>query len=103
WETYDDLAARTGKPFNPSAMVFSDGVFFDPKDRTFKLWYMAGYGTSTCLALSQDGIHWTKPALDLVKGTNIVYRHPRDSNTVWLDQFTKDPARRFKMAFWYEH
>jgi len=103
WETYDDMAARTGRPANPSAMVFSDGVFFDPKDRTFKLWYMAGYGTSTCLALSQDGIRWTKPALDLVKGTNIVYRHPRDSNTVWLDQFTKDPARRFKMAFWYEH
>jgi hypothetical protein len=102
WETYDDVAARTGKPFNPSAMVFSDGVFFDPKDRTFKLWYLAGYGASTCLAVSRDGITWEKPILDVVKGTNIVHKQARDSNTVWLDQFTPDPAQRFKMAYWHD-
>jgi len=102
WETYDDLAARTNKPFNPSAMVFSDGVFFDPKDRVFKLWYLAGYGASTCLALSRDGITWEKPILDVVKGTNIVHKEPRDSSTVWLDHFAADPAQRFKMAYWHD-
>jgi hypothetical protein len=60
----------TGK--NPTAMVFSDGVFFDPKDRLFKMWYMGGYGASTCYATSTDGIHWEKPSLDVVPGTNIV-------------------------------
>jgi hypothetical protein len=104
WETYDDMAARTNKPANPSAMVFSDGVFFDPKDRIFKMWYLAGYGSSTCLALSHDGIKWEKPALDAVqKGTNMVHKDPRDSSTVWLDQFATDPAQRYKMAYWHDH
>ena len=104
WEIYDDVAARTGRPYNPAAMVFSDGVFFDPKDRLFKLWYMAGYGSSTCLALSRDGITWEKPSLDAVrKGTNLVHRGPRDSNTVWLDHFTADSAQRYKMAYWHDH
>jgi hypothetical protein len=104
WETYDDMAARTHQPYNPSAMVFSDGVFFDPKDRIFKMWYLAGYGASTCLALSHDGITWEKPSLDAVqKGTNMVHKNPRDSNTVWLDQFAADPAQRYKMAYWHDH
>jgi hypothetical protein len=104
WEHYDDLAARTNQPFNPAAMVFSDGVFFDPKDRLFKMWYMAGYGGSTCLALSRDGIKWEKPSFDAIRtGTNLVHKHPRDSNTIWLDQFTTDPAQRYKMAYWHDH
>ena len=104
WETYDDLATRTNKPSNPTAMVFSDGVFFDPKDRVFKMWYMAGYGGKTCLALSPDGIKWEKPSLDVVrKGTNLVHAAARDSNTVWLDQFTSDAAQRYKMAYWHDH
>ena len=104
WETYDDLAARTGKPFNPTAMVFSDGVFFDPKDRVFKMWYMAGYGGGTCLALSHDGVKWEKPSLDAArKGTNLVKTDPRDSNTVWLDQFATDAAQRYKMGYWHDH
>jgi len=84
-------------------MVFSDGVFFDPKDRMFKMWYMAGYGGKTCLALSHDGIKWEKPLLDVVKGTNLVHSAWRDSNTVWLDQFTSDAAQRYKMAYWHDH
>ncbi len=42
-------------------MVFSDGVFFDPADRLFKMWYMAGYQQHTALAMSTDGIAWTAP------------------------------------------
>ena len=103
WETYDDLANRTNTTFNPTAMVFSDGVFFDPKDRAFKMWYMAGYGGKTCLALSHDGIKWEKPSLDVVKGTNLVHSAWRDSNTVWLDQFTSHAAERYKMAYWHDH
>ncbi len=37
-------------------MVFSDGVFFDPADRLFKMWYMAGYQQHTALAVSRDGV-----------------------------------------------
>ncbi len=103
WEIYDEAATRTKSRGNPTAMVFSDGVFFDPKDRKFKLWYMGGYGRFTCAAESSDGIQWTKPVFDVRPGTNIVHTMPRDSTTVWLDQYEADPAQRFKMAYWYDH
>jgi len=103
WELRDDVADRTVRPRNPSAMVFSDGVFFDPRDRLFKMWYMGGYQMFTCYATSPDGVAWHRPALDVVAGTNIVTKGPRDSSTVWLDQFETDPRRRYKMSQWYEH
>jgi len=86
----------------PTAMVFSDGVWYDPKDRLFKMWYMGGYCVSTCYATSRDGIHWEKPALDVRPGTNVVHTSGRDSGTVWLDLEEKDPQRRYKM-FLYDH
>ena len=76
-------------------MVFSDGVWFDPADRLFKMWYMAGYWGPLAYAFSEDGIRWTKPRLDVVAGTNIVLDTPRGSTTVWLDRETADPKRRF--------
>jgi hypothetical protein len=82
---------------NPCAMVFSDGVWYDPRERLFKMWYMGGIVRSTCLATSTDGIQWSKPALDVQKGTNVVQAGGRDSSTTWLDWSEKDPARRFKL------
>ena len=81
----------------PTAMPFSDGVFYDPKDRLFKMWYMGGYLCSTCYATSEDGIHWEKPQLDVVGGTNVVHTARRDSGTVWLDLEDNDPGRCYKM------
>jgi len=84
-------------PDHAAAMVFSDGVWYDPKDELFKMWYMVGKGASTGYATSRDGIHWNKPSLDVRPPTNIVQPGGRDSSTVWLDLEEKDPARRFKM------
>jgi hypothetical protein len=81
----------------PCAMVFSDGVWYDPADSLFKMWYMGGYCRATCYATSKDGIHWDKPALDVVPGTNVVLVGSRDSNAVWLDLKESDPAHRYKM------
>jgi hypothetical protein len=97
WERRDEAAERTHTRSNPAAMVFSDGVFYDPHDRQFKMWYMGGYSQNTCLALSDDGITWHRPVLDVVPGTNIVRAELRDSNTVWLDA-DADRSVRFKMA-----
>jgi hypothetical protein len=85
------------KGLGASAMVFSDGVWFDPKDRLFKMWYLGGYGIGTCYAVSKDGLAWEKPELDVRKGTNVVQPDPRDSATVWLDLEEKDPRRRYKL------
>ena len=82
----------------PTAMVFSDGVWYDPQDGLFKMWYMGGYVAATCYATSKDGIHWEKPSLDVVPGANVVHTADRDSGTVWLDLAEKDPQRRYKMA-----
>jgi hypothetical protein len=80
-----------------AAMSFSDGVWYDPADKLFKMWYMAGSARHTCYATSKDGVTWEKPELDVKPGTNIVQSGPRDSSTVWLDPEDKDPQRRFKM------
>lgn len=102
WELTDPVAERTGRPPNPSAMVFSDGVFYDPRERVFKMWYMAGYGAATCLALSDDGVQWRRPDFDVVPKTNIVCTDVRDSSTVWLDLEARDPRQRYKMSIWYD-
>lgn len=90
----------------PYAAPFSDGIWYDDKDGKFKMWYLAGAGSIhkqdkqtfyTCYAESEDGIHWVKPMLDLVKGTCIVDSANRDAATIWLDRQESDPARRYKM------
>jgi hypothetical protein len=93
WET----GTSSGGHPAPTAMVFSDGVWYDPQDKLFKMWYMGGYTLATCYATSKDGITWEKPALDVKAGTNVVHQGQRDSATVWLDLEEKDPAKRFKL------
>lgn len=76
-------------------MPFSDGVWYDPAAKVFKLWYLCG--SATCYATSADAIHWDKPGLNIIPGTNIVRREQRDSTSIWLDLEEKDPAKRYKM------
>jgi len=93
WETN---TVSKGYPA-PTAMVFSDGVWYDPHDRLFKMWYMGGYVQSTCYAVSQDGINWVKPLLDVKPSTNCVLDKPRDSATIWLDHEAADSSQRYKL------
>lgn len=83
------------------AAPFSDGVWYDPADGLFKMWYIAGaYPRETCYAFSEDGLDWVKPELDVVPGTNIVLPTDGDrrgSSTVWLDLDEAEPHRRYKM------
>jgi len=81
----------------PTAMPFSDGVWWDPADQIFKMWYMGGYVKSTCYATSPDGLHWEKPELDVFPGANILQEGWRDSSSVLLDLDDPDPARRYKL------
>lgn len=53
----------------PVACPFQDGLFYDPKDRLYKLWYHAGWFDGTAYAYSEDGIKWIKPKLDVETGT----------------------------------
>jgi hypothetical protein len=102
WERYDERE-RVGQPGRPTAMPFSDGVWFDPADRQFKMWYTGGYSGRTCYAVSEDGATWRRPVLDVVPGTNIVFDQLRDSSTVWLDHRERNPQLRFKMMVYVEN
>ncbi len=93
-----------GNPVFRGGMVFSDGVFYDPTDKLYKMWYHAD-GTS--LTTSKDGIHWGEGKmvcpLPMIKktdanGVSTRVKGKIDSTTVWLDLETKDSSQRFKMV-----
>ncbi len=88
----------TGDPY---AAPFSGGVWYDKQAGKMKMWYSAGGGKKEglvlCYAESTDGKTWTKPALDVVDGTNIVDTLEHDCVSVLLDKHESDPAKRYKM------
>ena len=85
---------------SPCACPKSGGVFYDEDEKIFKMWYEGGWLHHLCYATSKDGIHWDRPLLDLVEGTNIIlpyegytpekmdgdecYLRP-DSTAFWID------------------
>lgn len=82
-----------------AALAKCGGAWYDASDQRYKLWYMTGYVGHLAYAESEDGLHWHRPDLDVVPGTNLCLPrnwHP-DSGTVWLDQDSNDPQARFKM------
>ena len=91
----------------PMAAPFNDGIWFDDRDGLYKMWYMAGWFHTTALATSTDGIHWKRPVLDVVPGTNLVWpREPgyeRDGCLVWLDKASKSQAERYKMFQFFRY
>lgn len=88
-------------PFGiPGASPKDGGVWWDPKDKIFKMWYEAGWLYTMAYAISKDGIHWERPNLDIQAGTNrLVPDLTPDSTTVFLDHYTNNPNERFKMFF----
>ncbi|MBM4005024.1 MAG: hypothetical protein FJ295_17345 [Planctomycetes bacterium] len=82
------------------------GTVVRHEDR-FRLWYRGSGSGPTggiwCYAESEDGLHWTKPKLNLV-----MHQERRDHNiyvigqpqafTPFLDPNEKDPAKRYKSA-----
>jgi len=85
--------------FNAAAVPKSGGVWWDPREKIFKMWYEAGWIGTICYATSKDGLHWDRPTLDVKPGTNQVLPldlRP-DSWTVVPDWDAKDPSRRYTM------
>jgi hypothetical protein len=67
-------------------------VHYDPKTSEFRMWYSKQYATST------DGIHWTKPALDVVvsKGLATNFVLPKSGGAVIVDEIESDASKRYK-------
>ena len=51
-----------GKYGNPGATAKDGGVWWDPQDGLFKMWYEAGWLQTMAYATSKDGVHWNRPA-----------------------------------------
>ncbi len=90
-------------------------VIYDPEQRVFKAWYMAGcYSTAhrhvQCLALSADGVHWERPnlgvheALGSTRNNIVIPASHHDGmdhfESVLKDPFDPDPNRRYKALGW---
>ncbi|MGB8166340.1 MAG: hypothetical protein WCF18_02545 [Chthoniobacteraceae bacterium] len=89
------------------AVLFDGGVWFDPQDRLFKMWYAAGFRDGIAYATSKDGLHWERPQLDVSPGENRVLPYQKgwelSGFSVALDQFANDPAQRFKMLAYHRY
>lgn len=88
-------------------------VIHDREEKLYKMWYQMivsqpGDNHSRChYAVSQDGLHWEKPALGLVefegsKDNNILFEELdgiRGTPSYWVykDYAEIDPAKRYKM------
>ena len=82
----------------PAAVPKDGGVWWDPRDELFKMWYEAGWCGALAYATSPDGIHWQRPELDINPPTNQVVKDlVGDSGAVVLDLDTDNPAERYKM------
>ena len=86
-------------PQNAAAVPKSGGVWWDPAEQQFKMWYEAGWINTICYATSKNGLSWKRPELDVNPGTNQVLPPDLtpDSWTVVPDWDAKDPAQKYKM------
>jgi hypothetical protein len=84
---------------NDAAVPKSGGVWWDPAEKVFKMWYEAGWIGTICYATSKDGLAWERPSLDVVPGSNQVLPPDLtpDSWTVVPDWEAADPQQRYKM------
>lgn len=97
-----DDAAMDRVPQRSVAAPNSGGVWFDPQDQLFKMWYMAGWFSAIAYATSADGITWERPPLEFVPGTNVLFEEMghTDSSLVWLDHDAADAEERFKLSIY---
>jgi hypothetical protein len=117
------LKRHSDKALLPMAKPWEVGigytsVYRDPQTGKYQLWYQAYAGARAgdprlkcvvCYAESKDGIHFNRPELDLFpyKGeksnivlvSNALYGD-RYCCSVLVDSLEKDPARRYKMAYY---
>lgn len=107
-ETPRELAASTLGERGQQATVFlgHGGVFWDPAEEHFKMFYVAGWRGPLSLATSADLKHWTRRGPLLAEGlrwTGPTLVSGGSDNCFWLDLNAKSPAERIKLLTCWEH
>ena len=98
-------ALEVNEGYCPHACPFNDGIFYDEKDKRFKMWYHSGWLDGTSYAESEDGVTWTRLSeLAPERDERIIPAQSglrRDGAGVWLDDNAKDPLERYKMFIYF--
>ena len=106
---------KPDQPWEGTLTLQPGTVIYDEDEHIFKMWYNSLPTESKpdieeflCYATSQDGIHWTKPALNIVeyhgsKANNIFLKWCSWTLSVIKDMHESDPSKRYKLAYWYVH
>ena len=104
---------KTEKSRNNVVYLGQGGVFFDPAERLFKMFYTAGWRGPLALATSPDLKVWTRPELGR-QGGNILLPAGTawdsgsggtagSDNAVWYDVTATDPRERIKFLTCWMH
>ena len=88
-------------------------MFYDPAEKHFKMFYVAGWRGPLSLATSTDMVHWTRPGPGLAGGNALLPQGLRwtgpelktggSDNCVWLDLNATNPAERIKFLTCWMH
>ena len=112
----DEPLIKSDQPWEKSwRMSGYVNVVYDEEENLFKMWYDVGQRSSSdvaeeaaglAYALSEDGIHWKKPILNLIedkgsKKNNLLFPFLRwaHGHGVIKDPIEADPSKRYKMLF----
>lgn len=107
-ETPRELADSTLGERGQQATLFlgQGGVFWDPAEQRFKMFYVAGWRGPLSLATTTDMQHWTRQGPLLPEGlrwTGPQLNSGGSDNCVWLDANAANPAERIKFLTCWMH
>ncbi len=74
---YGNPVYTVGAPWEGAGVIYLAGVYVDPADSLWKAWYVTlqpeAYPEivfAVCMVVSEDGLEWRRPELDVYKGHN---------------------------------
>lgn len=74
---FENPLYTVGAPWEGDGMTYLGGVYQDPRENIWKAWYVSLYPPeypeiifAVCMIVSDDGIHWRRPELDVFRGHN---------------------------------
>lgn len=101
------------KKLNNVVYLGQGGVFYEPKEKLFKMFYTAGWRGPLALATSPDLKTWTRPELGLHGGNLLLPEGAAwgkgegttagTDNALWYDIEASDPKERFKYLTCWMH
>ncbi len=96
--TSNELAASTSGERGQKAVCYlgHGGVFFDPAERLFKMWYTAGWRGPLALATSRDAVRWERAPVTPTNNIVLPSSRAGGDNCLWFDALTTNASERIK-------